>query len=312
LKLKARWLFISIFIVLILFCPTSVNSRINPSDDEITLESVEVDGETQFYNLYVPSNPIGAVLIIPSLTNDHYELLPDMGNSLIVKAAMKYQLALVFAQGAVGDWYSPDNGEKKVLACLSDANATLNISSDSWFIYGFSMGGAGAITISLRHPGLFAGLYVGDGTVWGAIQVPYYWDDEVWLQLDPLQNVEFFRNKTLFLASGTNNGTYFRTNIRITDTFSEVLTTAGIDHYYYRGDEPHSTLLLYNSLNLTFDMFSHHIAGTLDQFYEDHWPHTTTTTATTTQTTSSTITPAWMINVPFIALFVLIFQRKRR
>jgi hypothetical protein len=136
MKLNARCLFISLFIMLILFCPTSVNSKTNPSDDEITLESVEVDGETQFYNLYVPSNPIGAVLIIPSLTNDHYELLPDMEKSPKVKAAMKYQLALVFAEGVVGNWYSPDNGEKKVLACLNDANATLNISSDSWFIYG--------------------------------------------------------------------------------------------------------------------------------------------------------------------------------
>jgi pimeloyl-ACP methyl ester carboxylesterase len=296
--------------VLLISFPTSVSSQTAASSEELFLDrSVEVDGVTQYYNLYLPSNPIGAVLIIPSLTNDHYELLDDMENSPIVKAAMKFQLALVFAQGAVGDWYSPDNGEKKVLACLSDANTTLNISSDSWFIYGFSMGGAGAITISLRHPDLFAGLYVGDGTVWGAIQVPFYWDDEVWLQLDPLQNLEFFRNKTLFLASGTNNGTYFRTNIRITDTLSEALTTVGINHYYYRGDEPHSTLLLFNSVNLTFNMFSHHIAGTLDQFYEDHWPYTTTTT--TTETTTSTTIPAWMMFTPLIAIFTLLFRRKR-
>ncbi|MHA1932781.1 MAG: alpha/beta hydrolase-fold protein, partial [Promethearchaeota archaeon] len=198
-----------------------------------------------------------------------------------------------------------------VLACLNDANATLNISSDFWFIYGFSMGGAGAITISLRHPDLFAGLYVGDGMVWGAIQVPYHWDNEEWLQLDPLQHVEFFRNKTLFLASGTNNETYFRTNIRATDTFSEALTASGIRHYYYRGSEGHTYSLLYNSLNLTLSMFHHHIVGTLDQFYENHWPYTTTTT-TTTQTTSSTTTPSWVINVPFIALLALIFRRKRR
>lgn len=309
MKLDVRWSFIFTFTTLILFAPISVSSQINPSSEDITLESVDVDGETQFYNLYLPSNPVGAVLIIPSYGQDHNELLSDMEESPIIKAARKFRLALVFAQGVVGDWYSPNNGEKKVLACLNDANTTLNISSDFWFIYGFSMGGAGAITISLRHPDLFAGLFVGDGMVWDVILVPLTWDKGEFLRLDPLQNLEFFRNRTLFLASGTNNGTNFGTNVRTTDVFSEALNTSGISHYYYRGPEHHNVSLLYNSVDLTFNMFSQHIAGTLDQFYEDYWPFTTTTTS---QTTTATTTPAWMIAVLVMALFALRIRRKIR
>jgi hypothetical protein len=110
----------------------------------------------------------------------------------------------------------------------------------------------------------------------------------------------------LFLASGTNGGTNENTNILRTDNFSLALNDSGISHYYYHGDEPHDKILLYNSVNLTFNMFSHHIAGTLNQFYDDPW------TLKTIQTTSSTTSSAWMIYVPFIGLFTLRVRGKDR
>ncbi|MFW9778682.1 MAG: alpha/beta hydrolase-fold protein [Candidatus Heimdallarchaeota archaeon] len=291
-----------------LLFPFGIRVQIITSSDEIELNSLDVNGETQYYNLYMPSNPIGAVLIIPTLTGDHNELLAEAMESPIIIAAKKFRLALVFAQGVVGNWYSPDNGEKKVLACLNDANKTLNIPNHSWFIFGFSMGGTGAITISLRHPDVFAGLYVGDGLVWGQIQTPYWWDSQEFLGLDPLNHLEFFRNKSLFLASGTNNGTYFQTNIAPTDEFSQALNASGIRHFYYRGNEPHSLLLLYNSLNLTFSMFSNHIYGTLDQFYEDGWM--ATPSSTVQPTTAPTTTPAWTIFILLITLILLLVRKK--
>jgi pimeloyl-ACP methyl ester carboxylesterase len=308
LKINTKWSITLLIVGLLLLSPIPLYNLAMPSSEEIILRSIDVDGETQYYNFYLPSNPIGAVLIIPTLTGDHNQLLTEGIESSVIIAAKKFRLALVFAQGVVGNWYSPDNGEKKVLACLTDANVTLNIPNHSWFIYGFSMGGAGAITISLRHPDVFAGLYVGDGLVWGQIQTPYWWDSQEFLGLDPLNHLEFFRNKSLFLASGTNNGTYFQTNIAPTDELSQALNESGIRHFYYRGNEPHSLVLLYNSLNLTFSMFSHHIYGTLDQFYEDGWM--ATATSTTQTTTTPTTTPAWMIALIIFALFTLQIRRK--
>ncbi|MFW9778681.1 MAG: hypothetical protein ACFFE8_07475 [Candidatus Heimdallarchaeota archaeon] len=319
MKLKAKWFFGLMIVILILFAPISIIGQTEPSSEGVTFESVTVDGDIQHYVLYTPENPIGGVLIIPSYVATQFELLEDQildenwEESHVVKAAKKFGLALVMAAGAAADFYSPNKGEKRVLACLDDANASLKIPSESWFIYGFSMGGAGAITISLRHPGLFGGLYVGDGLIWTLPNLLDFlaaseWDNATqFLQLDPLLHLELFRDKTLFLASGTNNGAY-NTNVLETDNFSLALNDSGIKHYYYRGVEDHSVLLLFNSMNLTFNMFSHSIAGTLDQFYADPLTLKTIPTTPTTPTT----TPAWMLAVLLIALFSSYSRRRTR
>ncbi|MFW9779220.1 MAG: hypothetical protein ACFFE8_10235 [Candidatus Heimdallarchaeota archaeon] len=309
-------LFIIIFVSLVISIPILAASKAVPTTDEITFKSVMVDGDTQEYILYAPTNPRGAVLVLPSLHENHFmifteeEILNDqLEKNSIIKAAKKFGLALVLAEGVPEDWYSPNNGEKKVLACLEAANATLKIASHYWFVYGFSMGGTGAITISLRHPNLFAGIYNGDGMAWynPAATVDTWDNSSDFYNLDPLLNLEFFGTKTLFLASGTNYGQY-GTNVLAMDNFSQGLTSLRIKHYYYRGKEPHSTLLLYNSVNLTFNMFAHHITGTLDKFYDD--PSMYNTVAPEQPTGTSGTTPAWPLYVLLAGILVLTARKR--
>jgi hypothetical protein len=149
-----------------------------------------------------------------------------MENSPIVKAARENELAIVFAEGKKQDWYSPNNGEKKVLACLTDANATLNFPSSLWFIYGFSMGGTGAMTISIRHPELFSGIYIGDGVINYTDQdfIDLYitgfsgWNTTEFLyDVNPYKHIETFRDKAIAIASGTEG-----INLPNCDSFHEL------------------------------------------------------------------------------------------
>ncbi|PWI47652.1 hypothetical protein CEE45_10825 [Candidatus Heimdallarchaeota archaeon B3_Heim] len=319
MTMKPRSIVLTMLICASIFVLIGIPIQANPSNETLTLHDIDVAGTKQSYYLYLPSNPKGAVLIIPSYIANHEELLdgnkwgePDqsMENSPIVKAAREHQLALVFAQGANNDWYSPYNGEKKVLACLNDANITLKLSSDSWFIYGFSMGGAGALTISISHPKLFSGLYIGDGVmnftnqfIIDSVTDLSGWTtpSEFFLDANPYRNIEVFRDKTVFLASGTNAG-----NLLSCDNFSQTLDLANIRHYYYRENDSHNVYLLFNSVNQTFDLFSHHLAGTLDQFYEGY---------TSPLKTKSTI--PWGVNpiitaVIFLAIGWIAKKRRNR
>ncbi len=252
-------------------------------DESLTSHTIDVGTESQSYYLYSPSTPKGAILVLPSFSADHTEVLDgtkwgepeqSMENSPFIQAAREYQFAVVFAEGETHDWYSPDNGEKKVLACLNDANITLNIPNGSWFVYGFSMGGTGALTMSIRYPELFSGLYIGDGvmnyTDPGFIEVYITglsnWNTTEFLNdANPFRQLESFRSKAIALASGTSG-----INVRNCDNFSQTLDSVNIQHYYHRGDGGHDVFLLFNSINQTFNLFSHQLAGTVDQFYEGY------------------------------------------
>ena len=122
--MKSRSLILTTIILFSITILFSIASQAKIQTESLTLHTIDVDGTSQSYYFYLPSNPKGAVLIIPSFIEDHTELLDgtkwgkpeqSMENSPIIKAARENQLALVFAEGANNDWYSPNNGEKKVL-----------------------------------------------------------------------------------------------------------------------------------------------------------------------------------------------------
>lgn len=252
------------------------------SEESLILYNIEVNEQILHYYLYLPpQEPAGAVLIIPHLTGDHETYLigdfweqpnEDMLDSPFVRTAREFGLALVFAEGAVGDYYAPDNGEMRVLACMEDANTTfLQLNSEKWFIYGFSMGGMGAITIFVRHPNLFSGLFSGGGIpdlreeIFLILYRQTWPSDEVILTASPHHHLEVLQNKALILATGTGDYIY-----HTYDNFSRLLDMHGIKHYYHRGDEGHTYHLLFNAMNSTFKMFSQHIQGTLDNFFEGY------------------------------------------
>ncbi len=287
------------------FSQLAFRSYARISEESLTLYNIEVNEQELHYYLYLPpQEPVGAVLIIPHLTGDHETYLigdfwerpeENMLESPFVQIARKFGLALVFAEGAVGDYYAPDNGEMKVLACMGDANTTfLHLNSDKWFIYGFSMGGMGAITIFVRHPDLFSGLFSGGGIpdFREEIFLIHYrrtWlSDEVILTASPHHHLEVLQEKALFLATGTGDYIY-----HTYDNFSQLLDVHEIRHYYHRGNEGHTYRLLFNTMNSTFKMFSQRIQGTLDIFFEGYispLPPVTTSPGTSFPQASSTST----------------------
>lgn len=256
------------------FQPSVISGDIS-DDESLNLYTIDVDGEDQHYYLYMPSsNPIGAVLIIPGYGQDHTYMITttNLIESPIFKTAKEYNLALVLAEGKMANWYAPDNGEKKVLACMSHANTTyLSLGPDKWFISGFSMGGLGVLTITIRHPNLFAGLAANAGVlnlteednmfrlslVWGS--------EEAVLAINPYINLEVFSNKALFMCCGLKDDL-----LTENDNFSLTLDEAGIDHYYFRENYGHEVAMLEDCADETFDLFVHKINGNLDVFFEDY------------------------------------------
>ncbi|MFW9905359.1 MAG: alpha/beta hydrolase-fold protein [Candidatus Thorarchaeota archaeon] len=258
------------------------NSHANISEESLTLNNIEVSEEILHYYLYLPpQEPIGAVLIIPHKTGNHESyLIGDFGEgpeenmleSPFVHTARLFRLAIVFAEGAVANYYAPDNGEMKVLACMEDANTSfLQLPSTKWFIYGFSMGGMGALTIFVRHPDLFSGVFSAGGITdfrkeIFLIEYRRTWpSDEAILSGSPHHHLYLFHNKALFLAVGLRDYIY-----HFYDNFSRMLDIHAIRHYYYRGDEGHTYRLLFNTMNSTFEMFSLYIQGSLDSFFEGY------------------------------------------
>lgn len=311
------------------------------TEESLTLVNIEVNQQELHYFLYLPPQaPIGAVLIIPHKTGNHESyLIGDFGEGPIenmlespfIRAARLFGFAIVFAEGAVADFYAPDNGEMKVLACMEDANTTfLQLPSEKWFIYGFSMGGYGALTIFVRHPNSFNGVFTAAGIpdFREEIFVIYYrrtWpSDEVIFTGSPHHHLDVFHDKVLFLAAGTSDYIY-----RFYDNFSRLLDIQGIKHYYHRGDEGHTYRLLFNTMNNTFKMFSQQIQGSLDTFFEGYVSPLPPITTTTSATVYSSISPSkvsssithntttWNIDsriylVLFIIFSILVKQKKRK
>lgn len=307
-KIKMNHIFIFFSLCILIVVPIQAS----PLDETLTLHTINVDGNNQSYYFYLPPNPIGAVLIIPSYSADHTEFLdgdrwnnPDqsMENSPIIIAARESQIAVVFAEGVPADYYSPNNGEKKVLACLNDANNSLQMSSNSWFIYGFSMGGAGALTITIRHPNLFNGLYIGDG-IWNFTDPSWisrytikWGSEELVKEVNFYRYIKVFENKAVFLASGINTQ-----NLIFADNFSRALDENNIRHFYFRENDSHNIYLQFNSVNQTFKMFSHQITNTLDEFFEGY---------TSPLLTTSTVS-AWEVNSTITCIFIIWILKKKR
>ncbi|MFX0015028.1 MAG: hypothetical protein ACFFB2_07895 [Promethearchaeota archaeon] len=281
---KAIFLFIIHVLLISHIFPVIQSSPLDATtiEESLTSHNIEVNEQILHYYLYhPPQEPVGAVLIIPHLTGDHETYLigdfweqpeENMLDSPLIQTAREFGLALVFAEGAVGDYYAPNNGEKKVLACMEDANTTfLQLNCNKWFIYGFSMGGMGAVTIFVRHPNLFNGLFSGGGIpdFREEIFLIHYrrtWpSDEMIFTASPHHHLEVFYNKSLFLATGKGDYIY-----HTYDNFSQLLDMHGIKHYYHRGNEGHTYRLLFNTMNSTFKMFSQDIQGTLDIFFEGY------------------------------------------
>ncbi|MFX1285028.1 MAG: prolyl oligopeptidase family serine peptidase [Promethearchaeota archaeon] len=292
-------------------------------EGSLTLHSVEIDGEPQQYYLYLPSQePIGVILVIPPLGGNHETYLiganwgsseGNMTESPLVRTAKIYNLALIFTEGSSNGWYAPDDGEKKVLRCMEDANNTfLKLNRKKWFIYGFSMGGAGTITITVRHPNLFSGLFSGGGLpdltndMWIAHYSRWWPCEELIQTASPQQHLEVFYNRTIFLACGTADPIFVNY-----DNFSQILDTHGIRHYYYRGNEGHTNQILLETMNQTFNMFSHHLFGTLDTFFEDYTsPLTPITISKSTQWSDNS---SLVVIIVFFTIRVCIkYQKGRR
>lgn len=339
LRLNWRFIFIIHMLLLINIIPLLVSaSHANTSEESLTLNSIEVSEQLLHYYLYLPpQEPIGAMLIIPPLTGDHEAyLIADFGDgaeenmleSPFIRTARQSGLAIVFAEGAVGNYYAPDNGEMKVLACMEDANTSfLQLPSNKWFIYGFSMGGMGAFTIFVRHPNLFGGVFSGGGIPdfrKDAHLVLYRrtWpSDEVILSGSPHHNLHLFQNKALFLATGTGDYIY-----HVYDNFSRMLDIQAIKHYYYRGDEGHTYQLLFNTMNSTFDIFSLYIQGSLDNFFEGYISPLATITTLETSSSSTDVSTvsssmqsdissyktSWINAVMLTLMLFLVFVFKRK
>ncbi|MFX1508643.1 MAG: hypothetical protein ACFFDC_21380, partial [Promethearchaeota archaeon] len=250
--------------------------------------------------------------------------------SPFIWTARLYGLAIVFAEGAVGDYYAPDNGEMKVLACMEDANTSfIHLPSKKWFIYGFSMGGMGAFTIFVRHPDLFSGVFSGGGIpdFREEIFLIHYrrtWpSDEAILSGSPHHKLHLFQNKALFLATGTGDYIY-----HYYDNFSRMLEVNDIKHYYHRGDEGHTYRLLFNTMNSTFDMFSQYIQGSLDIFFEGYisplspiittmetsYASTKVSIASSSKSKNTSFTTSWINHVILTSMLflVFVFNRKRK
>ncbi|MFX0174196.1 MAG: alpha/beta hydrolase-fold protein, partial [Candidatus Hodarchaeota archaeon] len=208
----------------------------------------------------------------------------NMTDSPLVRRARIYNFALVFAEGEKSDWYRPNNGEKKVLSCLKDANNTfLQLSSTKWFIYGFSMGGVGAITITVRNPNLFNGLFSGGGMpdltndVWIGYYNKTWQSNELIKTASPRQHLEVFFNRTIFLTCGFGDPIVVNY-----DNFSRILDNHNIRHYYGRVKGGHTYQMLLDTMNQTFIMFSHDVTGTLDDFFEGYSSPLTSTKISST------------------------------
>jgi hypothetical protein len=133
------------------------------------------------------------------------------------------------------------------------------------------MGGMGALTIFVRNPDLFSGVFTAGGITdfrkeMFLIEYRRTWpSDEAILSGSPQHHLHLFHNKALFLAVGLSDYIY-----HIYDNFSRMLDIQAIRHYYHRGDEGHTYRLLFNTMNSTFEMFSLYIQGSLDTFFEGY------------------------------------------
>ncbi|MFX0207656.1 MAG: alpha/beta hydrolase-fold protein [Candidatus Hodarchaeota archaeon] len=339
LRINGNFIFIIHILLLINIIPLLVfNSHANLAEESLTLYNIEVNEQKLHYYLYLPpQEPIGAVLIIPHKTGNHESyLIGDFGEGPIenmlespfVRTARLFGLAIVFAEGAVANYYAPDNGEMKVLACMEDANTSfLQLPSAKWFIYGFSMGGMGALTIFVRHPDLFSGVFTAGGITdfrkeIFLIDYRRTWpSDEAILSGSPHHHLHLFHNKALFLAVGLRDYIY-----HYYDNFSRLLDTHAIRHYYYRGDEGHTYRLLFNTMNSTFEMFSQYIHGSLDTFFEGYisplspiittmetsYASTEVSTASSSKSNSSSYRTSWINHVILTSILFLVFVFNRK
>jgi poly(3-hydroxybutyrate) depolymerase len=162
----------------------------------------------------------------------------------VVEAAARAGI-VVLAPDGLGNSLWVGDAEREALAAIDALSAAMPIDPERVFLFGASMGGAGATTIGLRRPDRFAGLvsFFGDSQYEVGTYTSSILPDQAAVDAAScLRFVENARNVPILLVHGRQDAT---TNVVQTTGLATRLTELGFDHEaVVRDDRGHEQRLV--------------------------------------------------------------------
>jgi len=175
---EARLRAVLIIVLCLVLCTDSAAEQEKRSQQEIALNNIARDlrfdflrvfydskamGREQAYALFVPERydpeiPAPVVIFLHSYWTDFHDKqwlrVAEIPGSIQDQCNQRGWIA-VGPEAGGNDWYY-GNAENQVLETIEELRTYLNIDDSRIYLVGRSMGGAGALTIAMRHPGKFA------------------------------------------------------------------------------------------------------------------------------------------------------------